>query len=152
MNNAPDPDKAKMLAEQIQGFLEYYWRLHINSSWMSSGLVVLGIFLGLAVTGAGFLGYGIVAGFLGLAVTLFISLQNAFNFSEKAEFYRVIHNEAKILRDRLRYKVYCKEELEGIVDSFASLRRRAAEKLPRGKGIEVVKEIHAKHPSDNTQS
>lgn len=39
------------------------------------------------------------AGIISLIITLFISFQNAFNFAEKAEFYRVIHGEAKILRD-----------------------------------------------------
>jgi len=115
---------------------------------MHSALIVLGILLGLAVTAAGFLGYGIIAGLLGLGVTLFVSLQNAFNFSDKADFYRVIHNESKILRDRLRYKVDSSEDFVALIDAFGMLRRHASEKIPKGKGIEVVKEIQAKHPPE----
>jgi hypothetical protein len=141
-----------MLEEQIKGFLEYYWRLHRKSSLMNSAVIVLGILLGLAVTAAGFLGHGMVAGLLGLAVTLFISLQHAFNFSDKAEFYSVIHSRAKILRDRLRYKVHSRKEFEDVVDSFGVLRKHAAENVPKGKGIDVVKEINAKHPPEIPKS
>jgi hypothetical protein len=152
MQSLPNPDKTEMLAGQIQGFLEYYWRLHVRCSRMNTAVILLGIILGLAVTAAGFLGYGMIAGLLGLGVTLFVSLQNAFNLSDKADFYRVIHNEAKILRDRLRYRVHSEKDFDDVIESFGLLRRHAAEKLPKGKGIEVVKEIHAKYSPEVSKS
>ncbi|MFN6566569.1 hypothetical protein [Dendronalium sp. ChiSLP03b] len=147
-NESPDPEKLNKLLVQIDGFKDWYWHLHIRNLWISNAMITFGIFLGLSVTATGFLGYGVASGIFGLIITLFISLQNAFNFAEKAEFYRVIHAEAKILRDRLRYKVHSSTDFDAIVDSLIILRRQAEKDIPKGKGMEVVKDIYVKLPPE----
>jgi hypothetical protein len=84
------------------------------------------------------LGQGFVAGVISAAVTLLIGFQKAFNFSEKADFYRIVHTEAKGLRDHLTYKVHSVEQLEATVDTLKVLRDQTAKKLPRGQSMEEV--------------
>jgi hypothetical protein len=148
-DGSPDPEKLKKFQDQIDGFKDWYWRLHSRNLWISNAMVALGIFLGLSVTATGFWGYGVASGIIGLIITLFISFQNAFNFAEKAEFYRVIHAEAKTLRDRLRYKVYSSTDFDALIDSFIILQRQAEKDIPKGKGMEVVKEIYTKLPTED---
>lgn len=142
----PDPAMLEKLNKQIEGFMGWSWGEHRRNNRFATVVVVLGIVLGIAVTAAGFLGYGVAAGLIGLAVTLFIGLQNAFNFSEKADFYRIVHVEAKVLRDQTVYKVRSQGDLERLVDTLTTLRRYAAQRIPKGRGIEVVKEIYSSLP------
>jgi hypothetical protein len=142
-----DQEMVAALRGQVEKFKDYYWKQHIQNYKINNTLVVAGIILSLAVTAVGFLGYGVLAGIIGLCILACISFQKAFNYGEKAEFYRMIHTEAKILRDRLRYRVYTASDFEAVFDAFASLRKHADE-IPAGKGMEVVEELYAKQPSD----
>jgi hypothetical protein len=106
-------------------------------------LIAGGLVLGVGVSLAGFLNYGFLAGVMGMMITALIGFQNAFNFSEKADFYHIIHNEAKALRDRLRYKVATAQEFGTVVDELGVLRNYAAKELPKGKGMETVREMYS---------
>lgn len=46
------------------------------------------------------------------------------------------------MRDQLRYKVLAIEDFVAVVDELGKLRNLAAVKLPKGKGMETVKEIY----------
>jgi pyruvate/2-oxoglutarate dehydrogenase complex dihydrolipoamide acyltransferase (E2) component len=135
-----DSAKLSRLEKQIEDFKSSFWKQYKRTRRINNALVGAGIFLGACVTLAGFLEYGIVAGIGGVAITTLIYLQNAFNFAERANFYLVIHEEAKVLRDRLRYKVSSAADLGAVVDALGDLRLRAAKSIPKGKGMEAVKE------------
>ena len=90
-----DPEQKDLLKRQIVGFMRHTWRMHRQNNSLSNSLLVLGLVLGTAATIAGFWGQGFVAGVISAAVTLLIGFQKAFNLSEKADFYRIIHTEAK---------------------------------------------------------
>lgn len=132
-----DKEQQQQLLRQIEAFVQTFWRLRKRNAWINTSLVVGGLVLGLGVSLAGFLNHGFLAGVLGIVITALIGLQNAFNFSERADFYHIIHNEAKALRDRLRYKVSTTQEFRTVVDELGILRNHAAKELPRGKGMET---------------
>ncbi|MCU8479312.1 hypothetical protein M2G46_23345, partial [Vibrio vulnificus] len=77
--------------------------------------------------------------FLGALLTIIISLQAAFNFSERADFYLNIHTEAKALRDNVKYKVKSQDDLFDSVDALGALRKKASVELPKGKGMKAIK-------------
>lgn len=145
-NDPPDLASLEKLKKQMEGFVGWSWGEHHRNNRFATLVVVFGIVLGVAVTAAGFLGYGVAAGLIGLVITLFVGLQNAFNFSEKADFYRIVHVEAKVLRDNAAYKVRSQADLERLVDALSMLRKYAAQNIPKGRGIEVVKEIYSSLP------
>src|SRR5262245_51454432 len=130
-----DPSRLKDLQEQIQGFVRLYQYRHARNYWVSVMLVALGILLGLAVTAAGFLGAGVVAGLLGLAITAFISFQKAFAFDETAEFQRLLFTEAENLLNLLHYRVKTQIAFDSVLDAFMTLKKHAATNLPKGKGM-----------------
>jgi len=84
-----------------------------------------------------------LAGVAGVVITVLIGFQNAYNFAERAEFYLLVHEEAKVLRDRVQYKVSTIEDFEKVVDALGQLRVHAAKNLPKGKGMEAAKEIYS---------
>jgi hypothetical protein len=131
-----DPEQKDLLKRQVVGFMRYTWRMHRQHNLLSNSLLVLGLILGTAATIAGFSGQGFIAGVISAAVTLLIGFQKAFNFSEKADFYRIVHTEAKALRDHLTYKVSSAEQLDAAVDALKVLRDQTARKLPRGRSME----------------
>ncbi|MFN6561247.1 MAG: DUF4231 domain-containing protein [Nostoc sp. ChiSLP01] len=119
------------LKKQTLGFVEYYRKCYSNNRLIHRILVVLGIFLGFSVTVAGLMDQGRLAAILGLVITLFIALQSAFNFEEKYYFYRILHVEAKSLRDRLQYMEKTnRAEFNIIFNSCQKLRRRSANGVP----------------------
>ena len=143
------PADAKMVEDakqQIVSFIAWHRLRHGQNYWLGVLLVVLGIVLALSITAAGFFNYGVLAGVLGLFVALFIALQNAFSISEKAEFQRLVFTEADNLHDLLTYRVRTQSQFDAVLDSFMTLKKHAATNLPRGKGMEVVKEMYGKAP------
>jgi hypothetical protein len=114
--------------------------------WRKRGLVICGILLAISVTAAGFLSSGTAAGVLGLFVTLFMALQNAFNFNEKAEFQRVLFTESDNLLNLLKFRVRTQSQFDAVIDAFMTLNKRAATNLPHGRGMDVVREMYGKTP------
>lgn len=135
-----DSEKLRRLEKQIEDFKGSFWKQYKRAREINNALVGAGILLGACVTLAGFSGYGIVAGVCGVAITTLIYLQNAYNFAGRSDFYLLIHEEAKVLRDRLRYKVTSTADFGAVVDALGDLRLRAAKNIPKGKGMEAVKE------------
>ena len=126
-------EQKDLLTRQVIGFMRHTWRKHRQNNLMSNSLLVLGLIFGTAATIAGFWGQGWTPGVISATVTLLIGLQKVFNFSEKADFYRIVHTEAKGLRDHLTYKVHSAEQLDATVDALKVLRDQTARKLPRGR-------------------
>lgn len=138
-----DSEKVERLYNQLQAFKLSFWKLYRRSGRISNSLVAASLLLGACVTLAGFLGYAMLAGVAGVVITVLIGFQNAYNFAERAEFYLLVHEEAKVLRDRVQYKVSTIEDFEKVVDALGQLRVHAAKNLPKGKGMEAAKEIYS---------
>ncbi len=134
-------EKTSEFLSQVHKFQDYHWKLHVKNKRLASFLVVLGVLLSGATTAAGFMSYAQLAGFLGLGTTLFIALHDAFNFSEKSQFFNEVHVQAKIIRDKLRYQVSSDEDFNKLFDEFQCLRDHSSRNIPQGKGISVVKHI-----------
>jgi hypothetical protein len=138
-----DDQAVSKLREEIEAYLAVHQRRHSKNYVINAAFIAMGILLAVGVTAAGFFNYGVIAGVLGLFITLFLALQNAFYFGEKAEFYRVVATEAENLRSALAFRVRDGEEFQTIVEAFLTLRKNTATNLPKGKGMEVVREIYS---------
>jgi hypothetical protein len=66
---------------------------------------------------------------------MFIGFREAFNFSEKAEFFCEIHGQAKNLRDQVRFRVNSEADFNAAFHELQMLRQRVARDIPRGKGL-----------------
>jgi len=131
-------EDAEALRKQVDSFQTNQWKKHKNAAHLSIAFTVLGVLLGAAVTAAGFFDLSKVAGVLGIAMTVLIGLNDAFNFSEKANFYAGIHAEGKALRDRLRYLVKSEQEFKDAFNEYQGLRLKSAQQAPKGKGISIA--------------
>lgn len=131
-------EKASGLHIQVDSFQKFHWRNHEKYNRYAIAVIAGGLLVSLATTISAFLGYSICAGVLGLGTTLFIGLQDAFNFSEKSAFFLNIHAEAKTVRDRLKYQIQSDKDFNEVFDQFQKLRQRASQEIPKGKGITVI--------------
>ena len=136
----PDADKVDTLKTQIAGFLRYSWTKHRLHFWLNVAIVLTGIVLGSSVTLLGALGYSLLAAVFGAAIACLLGIQNAFKFAEKASLWETKHNDAKEVRDRLRYKVYTESDFQLVVDAWLKLKSELLEQMPRTAALEQVKQ------------
>src|SRR5215212_2463250 len=118
----PDEQKLSHLKSQIRGALDDTWKKYVWHDRLDIIFIILSVILSACITILGFLGQGTMAGIVGVILTTLLSTQKAFNFSDKADFYRRIHMQTKELRDRLMYKVDSESEMQTLVDDFIALR------------------------------
>jgi hypothetical protein len=138
--------KSEELHRAIERQIEVYRRRYKRNYIANFALVLLGVLLGFVALVVGLSDNGKAAGILGLSITLLIALQSAFNFGEKAQFYRIAFTESENLLTKLDFKVHTRAEFLDVLDEFITLKKYAVTNLPTGRGMEVVKEIYAKHP------
>lgn len=127
--------KTEELWNQIDSFQVFQWKNYVRNRRMGSLLVVCGLLLSIGTTAAAYLEYTQYAVFLGLGTTMFIGFREAFNFSEKAEFFCEIHGQAKNLRDQVRFRVNSEADFNAAFHELQMLRQRVARDIPRGKGL-----------------
>jgi hypothetical protein len=127
--------KTDELWNQIDSFQVFQWKNYVRNRRMGSLLVVCGLLLSIGTTAAAYLEYTQYAVFLGLGTTMFIGFREAFNFSEKAEFFCEIHGQAKNLRDQVRFRVNSEADFNAAFNELQMLRQRVARDIPRGKGL-----------------
>jgi hypothetical protein len=108
----------------------------------NAALIIVGLALSAGVTIAGILDYGLVAAILGVAVGYVIGVQNAFPIGEKAEFYRLIIAEGDNLISELKFEVKTEGQFLNRVNKFQKLRMYGTENLPRGQGMQAVKNFY----------
>ena len=130
------------LESDIAQFSEQYQKLHRANWRLNAILILLGLVLSASVTVAGMFNQGIMAALLGVAIAFLIGIQNAFPMSDKAEFYRVIVAESQNMLLELKHTIDTKEEFEIVVLNFQTLRKHAAAGLPRGQGMEAVRNMY----------
>lgn len=129
-------NKEQLYTKEIQGYIRTQWRHHRRNAWIGNCLTAASLVMGGVGSIAGFLGHPQLAGVLGAAVTILIGFQSSFAFRERARFHLIIHNEAKVLRDRLQYAVKTNDQLEEVVYALGRLRSYEGKELPLGKALE----------------
>lgn len=113
-----------------------------QQTWVvSSGSVILSALLSLGVAGTGLVGLPQLAPFLGLITALLIGLENAFAFGEKHAFYAAVRAEGENLLTTLEAEVRTEAEFLQVVEKFKSLRKFGDEKVPRGQGMNAIKDL-----------
>jgi hypothetical protein len=127
--------KAAALSTQTEKFLDFSWKRRRNNRWMNIAVVVLGIGLGAGVTILALLEQPLVVALMGAAISFLVGIQNAFKFAEFAIFWEAKHNQAKVLRDTLRYKVCSEEQFQTVVDGWLDLRRSLIQEMPKSSGF-----------------
>jgi hypothetical protein len=136
------------LRGDIEEFTRKYGKRHRGNFHLNWILIVIGLLLAAGVTISGMLNQGIIAAILGVCIGFLIGLQNAFPLSEKAEFYRLVVTEAENLIFELKYEVESEQQFREVVNKFQGLRDHAAKSLPRGQGMEAVKDMYKELSSE----
>ena len=134
--------KKQQLINEINQFVGIYQKRHSGNFHLNWILIVIGLLLSAGVTIAGMLNQGLIAAVLGICIGFLISLQNAFPLGEKAEFYRLMVTEGQNLISMLNYEVDTTKEFEDSQRRFRKLRSHAATSLPKGRGMEAIKEMY----------
>jgi len=103
---------------------------------------------------AGFVGIGdgSVSALLVILLTIPAGLENAFKYGEKRDFHRILVSECYNLKTALTYCVNTEPEFQVIVNKFQELVVKSAKSLPRGKGMQAVKELYENLDSKGTVS
>ena len=136
-----DPSRLEKLLREVKELGDTHKQRHKGNYRTHAVLIALGVIGSISVSAAGLLGYALPAGLLGLMVALCIGLQNAFAFGERAEFQRIVAIEADNLRSRLELDVKGLTEFDRVLAEFLVLRTSAARNIPRGKGMDAVREM-----------
>ena len=126
------------LEQELTRFVDSSWRQFRTNSVINTAIIVLALLCSFGVTLFGIGENGVFAALLGALIALLIALGQAFDFGGKADFYRVVHAESDNLLTRLHILTDDARELQQILQQFVVLRKYAAEKLPRGKGMEAI--------------
>lgn len=137
-----DAIKVRDLQDDIEKFLVPLRKRHLSTFRGSAALIVIGLVLSAAVTIAGILDEGLLAAILGVTIGFVIGVQNAFPIGDKAEFYRLLIVEGENLIGDLKYEVKTEKEFLSVNNRFQKLRKHSAEDLPRGQGMQAVKNLY----------
>lgn len=136
------PEQIDRLKAKVEAFSSKHERLRLINNCLNVATVLLGILLAVGSAWEGFM-YNDPhwAAFLGVLLGALITYDKAFPHGEKAEFYQIIVAESKSLLDDLEFRVDTYRKFNNALKRFQTLRKYAAEKLPRGKGMETVKNM-----------
>ena len=130
------------LSEEIEQSKTQYEKRRKRSTVIANTLVVAMIGLSTLAAILGFTDSGQVSGIVALIVSALIPLESAFKFQEKSSFYRILVSEYQNLLVALEYRVNTEAEFDLIVDKFQVVIDTAAKSLPRGQGMETVKQLY----------
>ena len=134
--DAPDADRLRGFQTQLDSFLAYSWRKHRLHFWLNAVVVVTGLMLGASVILLGALNWGLLAAVLGAVMSVLFGMQGAFKFAERANLWEIKHNDAKNVRDRVRYLVRSDAELREIIGDWLALKKGLVDEMPRVTGLE----------------
>jgi hypothetical protein len=132
----PDPERLRAFQTQLDSFLAYSWRKHRLHFFLNSALVIVGLGLGASVILLGALNWGLPAAVVGAVMSVLFGVQGAFRFAERSNLWEVKHNDAKVVRDRVRYLVQTDADFRAVVDSWLTLKKGLLDELPRATGLE----------------
>ncbi|MBV9505141.1 MAG: hypothetical protein JO323_09075 [Acidobacteriia bacterium] len=129
---APAPPIADELFQEIQEFRQRCDSLyHFNSKW-DSVLNVVGIGVSLVIVACGVYRWSEAAAILGGVMTAIVSLQRAFPFTQRWQFYRLLRSQTENLLTEVKNGAVQPAQAIGILKS---LRLDYAQQIPRGSSV-----------------
>jgi hypothetical protein len=137
-----DVKKIEELTQKIRAFRKDNKIKHGGNYWGNTTLIYLSIFLSASVTIAGIFDEGRLAAILGVILSILLTIQNAFPINYKAEFYRILMAEADNLLIDIEFDTMTQENFNRIKNRFKVLTKYAAVNLPKGEGLEAVRDMY----------
>lgn len=134
--------KLSAIAEEVDKFRSIFGSRHGTNYRWNALLVGLGIVVACSVALSGIANKPELAAALGVFSTALFALQGAYALGEKAEFQRIIALEAAILAEDIRLTDQTPQSLTQLKKRFDALRRHAETSLPRGTGMETVRQMY----------
>jgi len=143
--NDLDQKKQDLIQMLERDGLNYEKRRKRNRNWANS-LLVLTILVAFVALGggiaAGEMKNGIIPAIAGGSIVLLRLIDRSFPWSERADFFRILAFECKNLVVALKLKKVDLERFNIVVEKYNQMNKRAAMKVPRGQGMQVVKELY----------
>jgi hypothetical protein len=140
-NNSLKEQRERLVADidEVKGKAEN--RRRINSIFYST-LILMGIRLSAGAAAAGFYDEARIAGILALVAAASVTVESAFKFGDKRDFFRIIASEYNNLQIALQYRVDTEPKFQLVVDKFQIVNATLAKSVPRGKGMEATKLLY----------
>lgn len=142
MSNDSLKERRERLIGEIANAREKQGKKRRINSVIYTILILVGIALSVGAALAGFLDAARIAGILALLAAASVSVESAFKFGDKRDFFRIIASEYNNLQVALKYRVDTEQKFQLIVDKFQIVNATSAKSLPRGKGMEATKSLY----------
>jgi len=143
MSNNSLEEKKKRLIGEIENSKRKQDKRRRVSSIVYSSLILVGIGLSAGAALAGLLVKDPqISGGMALLAGILVSVESAFKFGEKRDFFRVIASEYHNLQIALKFRVDSEQKLQLIVDKFQIVNTTSAKAVPRGKGMQATKLLY----------
>ena len=136
-----DKKKAALIGKVDEAMVKAEKKRLINSV-VYTVLVLAGIGLSVGAAVSGFLDVAKVAGILAVVAAASVSVESAFKFGEKRDFFRIVSNEYQNLKVALEFRVNNEQDFQLIVDKFQIVNATLAKSMPRGKGMDETKSLY----------
>lgn len=132
------PLEPEKLLEQVTRSLSYSWDRHRTCLFWNNVTVWCAAGLGVLVVAAGAFDHAKLAAVVGAATSGLLLLQKNYRFAENAYFWEQRHNQAKTIRDRLRYLENSQDDYRSILEDWIRYRQNFLEGKPT-PGVQDVK-------------
>jgi len=148
----PSQQELDQLTGEIAALIKYQRRHYMVNKTLYIALISFSIIGSGIIALAGFADQGIIAAILGVAVGISVGLQDAFAYSEKAEFKAIIVTAAINLQTDVKFKIKSREAFDRAIDQLKSLHLYAWQNIPRGQGIEAAAtlKLEMSNPTQST--
>ncbi len=140
-NDSLEEQKGRLIGDINNLMVKAGKKRRVNSI-VYTMLILVGIGFSVGAALAGFLDAGRIAGILALLAAASVSVESAFRFGEKRDFFRIIASEYSNLQVALKYRVDTEQKFRLIVDKFQIVNATSAKSVPRGKGMQATKVLY----------
>ena len=137
-----DKNSIEKFRNEVSGFLEIQQKRHARNFKFHWALV-FGVLIGssLATVGGIFKWSHDIIAFIGVVSSAVIVIHTAIAIGDKAEFQRIVASDAANILTYLSNTNLSDEEFTKLRDQFIALRKHADSQLPRGGGMEAVRNL-----------
>lgn len=137
-----DPQRVESFRKEVSEFLAMQQRRHTMNFRLHWLLVVL-VLIGSSLTTIGSIlrwQYEIIA-LIGVVSSVLIAIHTAIAIGDKAEFQRIIASDAANILTYLSDSGLVEDNFVRLREQFTELRKHADSQLPRGGGMEAVRNL-----------
>jgi hypothetical protein len=133
MNETHSEEEFQNLLRQLEKTIDYSWRrrqLNRTANWSLTVVLAACTVLVAVFSVYQMLQFAAITGAFCSAVSI---LQNKGAFGEYFSNWEAYHNNAKSLRDRIRYRGATGEEFSDLLSAWLELRKSLVEGMPKGE-------------------